>query len=111
MQAPGRAGPFAQEATTARLTKREVERLLADYDADPVAALTASLRRLTGLAGASWDELVPLATSDHDRRAALLAADGRALDDLARELNELRQLDAHRLAVEASRGLGEPWST
>jgi hypothetical protein len=80
---------------TKRLTKRDVERLLADYDADPVAALTVALRRVTGASDTvPWPDLVALATADPDRRTALLREDVAALDDLARELNELRGLEA-----------------
>ena len=77
----------------ARLTKRDAERLLADYDADPVGALTVALRITTGRRNAGWDELVASATDDPQRRAALVTRDVFALDALARELNELRGLD------------------
>jgi hypothetical protein len=78
---------------TKRLTKRDVERLLADYDADPVGALTVALRRATGAVDtASWADVVALATADPHRREALLRGDVAALDELARELNELRGL-------------------
>jgi AmiR/NasT family two-component response regulator len=74
-----------------RLTKRAVERLLADYDTDPVGALTTALRAVL-VCDASWPDLVVLATDDADRRTRLLALDVDALDGLARELNELRGL-------------------
>jgi hypothetical protein len=82
----------------ARLTKRDVEQLLATYDDDPVGALTVALRRLVATAdpsapGASWPQLVAIAIDDPQRRASLLAADVDALDDLARELIERRGLD------------------
>jgi hypothetical protein len=77
----------------ARLTKRDAERLLADYDADPVGALTVAVRIATGRPDAGWAELVTSVTDDPQRRAALAARDLGALDALARELNELRGLD------------------
>ena len=49
-----------------RLSKRDVETLLATFDDDPVAALEIALRRLCGRPGAGFDELV-----------ALLAGSGR----------------------------------
>jgi hypothetical protein len=79
--------------------------MLATYDDDPVAALRTALHSITGRSGASWEELVHVAAADHERRAALLAADPDALDDLVRELNELRQLDARRLARETMQRL------
>ena len=82
----------------ARLTKRDVEQLLATYDDDPVGALTVALRRVvadrdSSAAGASWPQVVVLAVDDPVRRARLLARDVDALDELARELNERRGLD------------------
>ena len=82
-----------EHRVTRRLTKRDVERLLAGYDADPVGALTDALRVVTGAGDAEWDELVELATDDARRRAALAARDVAALDSLAAELNELRALE------------------
>ena len=78
---------------TRRLTKRDVERLLGDYDADPVGALSAALRVVTGVRDATWDALVALATDDPARQAALASRDVAALDGLAAELNELRTLE------------------
>jgi hypothetical protein len=77
----------------ARLTKHDAERLLADYDADPVGALTVAVQIATGRHDAGWDELVASVTDDPHRRAALVARDVSALDALARELNELRGLE------------------
>ena len=75
-----------------RLTKADVERLLDGYDADPVGALTVALRRVHDTEG-EWPELVAAAVGDPGRRRSLLDRDVGALDDLARELNELRGLD------------------
>ena len=73
----------------ARLTKRDVEQLLATYDEDPVGALTIALRRVVAdrdasTSGASWPQVVVLAVDDPVRRARLLARDVSALDELAR---------------------------
>lgn len=78
---------------TARLGKRNVERLLATYDGDPSAALADALRIVLGMPEASWTQLLAAAPFDDTRRHALERLDQRALDALARELNELRTLD------------------
>ncbi len=65
--------------------------MLNDYDADPVGALTAALRRVLGAPDATWPELVQQAPVNQTRAAALLVGEHGALDSLAAELNELRQ--------------------
>jgi hypothetical protein len=77
----------------ARLTKREVEVLLRDFDADPISALTVALRVILDRPGAEWPELVAAAQLSDTRAAALLTGEQRTLDGLAAELNELRTLD------------------
>ncbi|MFM8268306.1 MAG: hypothetical protein ACKOA2_09830 [Ilumatobacteraceae bacterium] len=72
------------------LRKAEVERLLRDYDADPLAALTDALRIVLDAPTATWAELVRRAAFDDARRALLLAGDQSTLDGLAAELNEQR---------------------
>lgn len=72
------------------LRKAEVERLLRDYDPDPLAALTDALRIVLDAPAATWAELVGRAAFDDERRALLLAGDQSALDGLAAELNEQR---------------------
>lgn len=74
------------------LRKRDVEALLASYDHDPVAALTAALRVVLALPHAGFDELLAVAPIDDLRRSLLARHDLAALDDLARELNETRTL-------------------
>lgn len=74
------------------LRKRDVEALLASYDHDPVAALTAALRVVLALPHAGFDELLAAAPIDDVRRVGLARHDLAALDDLARELNETRTL-------------------
>jgi len=69
-----------------------VERLLAEYEGDPVGALTRALQ-VALESDASWPELIEAATKDVARRRQLLALDVGALDGLVRELNELRGLD------------------
>lgn len=74
----------------ARLRKAEAEALLADYDDDPVAALTAALRAALDEPGAGWEALVRrLPPSWH---TPLLGRSPEALDALAAELNETRAI-------------------
>ncbi len=75
-----------------RLKKAQVEALLRDFDADPVAALTAALRVVLEQPSAQWKELLAVAAFPNARRARLLAGDQDALDELAAELNEARDL-------------------
>jgi hypothetical protein len=71
-----------------RLTKRDVERLTDDYDADPVAALTRALRVITATAGASWAELVEICPLP--LRAGLANHEIATLDALLRLCIETR---------------------
>jgi len=78
--------------TITRLSKRDVEALLSNYDAAAVAALTVALGRVLDQSGATWPELLNIAPFTDTRRAALLVGEQGALDALAAELNELRSL-------------------
>jgi hypothetical protein len=71
-----------------KLRKADVEVMLATYDTDPVGALTVALRLALDRDGATWEDL--LGALNDPRRAALLAREPAALDQLAAELNELR---------------------
>ena len=75
------------------MKKREVEHLLASYDADPIAALCAALRIVLDMPDADWPALVAAAPLDAPRRELLLGGDQASLDDLAQELNERRGLE------------------
>ena len=77
----------------AALTKAQVERLLDDYDADPIGALTTALRRVLRMPDATWPELLAAAPIDAGRRQLLLSGDQASLDRLAAELNERRGLE------------------
>ena len=77
----------------AALTKAQVERLLADYDADPIGAVTTALRRVLRMPDATWPELLAAAPIDAGRRQLLLSGDQASLDRLAAELNERRCLE------------------
>src|SRR3954454_8530625 len=81
---------------TVRLKKRDVERLLNDYDGDPIAALTAALRTTLAMPPATRESLLGAAPIGSDERERLLKGELAALDRLAVELNERRCLDDHR---------------
>ena len=74
------------------LTKRDVEDLMNDYDANPQQALMFALRIATGLPNASWKTLVNHASPDPDHRELLYGANQACLDQLAQQLNERRTL-------------------
>jgi hypothetical protein len=79
-----------------RLSKLDVETLLARYDDNPVAAVETALRRLCNRPLAGYDELIGVLVGmgrlTTDRERALLAREVAALDGLAAELNETRSL-------------------
>jgi hypothetical protein len=77
----------------ARLSKRDAERLIGDYDTDPIAALTTALRITLDMPDATWAQLLVAAPIDDVRRRMLGSADEASLDALATELNERRGLD------------------
>lgn len=89
-------GTVDRGTAIARLKKVHVERLLADYDTDPIAALTAALRIVLDMPEAGWGALLDATTIDAERRQHLLSADEASLDRLAAELNERRGFDAPR---------------
>jgi hypothetical protein len=72
------------------LKKRDVEAMLAGYEADPVGALTDALRLALDLPDSDWTALVKAAGFGCARRIRLQAADPAALDELLVDLNELR---------------------
>ena len=74
------------------LRKRDVESLLAAYDGDPVGALASAMRIVLEMPGEVFPALVRAAGFPPERQQRLLAHDVRALDELARELNETRTL-------------------
>jgi hypothetical protein len=92
--------------TIARLKKRDVECLLADYDADPVDALTNALRITLDQPDASWRALLAAAPITAARRQLLLDEEQHALDALVVELNELRGLGELPENTPASRQVG-----
>ena len=70
--------------------------MLAAYDTDPIAALTAALRIVLDMPDGGWAALVAAAPIDEDRRGRLLSHDVSSLDQLTAELNEFRSLDTSR---------------
>ena len=73
-----------------QLSKKDVEQLLNNYDANPQSALVCALRIVTGMPDASWTSLIEVSEYDHATRERLLALDPTSLDRLAQLLNEQR---------------------
>jgi hypothetical protein len=78
------------------LKKRDVERLMTDYDTDPVGALTAALQVTLDRPDLEWTALVKLAGFGCARRIRLQARETAALDELLVELNEARSVRSER---------------
>ena len=75
-----------------RLKKAHVEALLGDYDTDAIGALTAALRIVLDKPAGDWNALLDAAKFSDGRRERLQLGEQTALDALAAELNEARQL-------------------
>jgi hypothetical protein len=75
-----------------RLTKLDVELMLATYDDDPIEALSRALSLRVGREGLGLDQLLVEAGLSEARTAMLMAREQRALDELLAELNERRTL-------------------
>ena len=78
------------------LKKSDVERMMADYDRDPVTSLTTALRVTLDQPDLEWTALVKLAGFNCARRIRLQAHETAALDELLVELNEARTVNAGR---------------
>jgi hypothetical protein len=75
-----------------RLRKADVERLLDGFDRDPIGVLTGALTQLLQIDNPGWAPLITLCSFSPDRADALQRADQNALDELLRDLNELRTI-------------------
>ena len=80
----------------ARLSKSQAEALLAAYDASPIDSLTSALRIALDAPAMEWAALLDLADFSAARQQRLLRGEAVALDELAAELNEVRDVAAHR---------------
>jgi hypothetical protein len=78
------------------LKKRDVERLMADYDQNPVGALTAALQVALDEPELEWTALVKAAGFSCARRIRLQAQETAALDELLVQLNEARAIQPER---------------
>lgn len=79
---------FAAMSSARNLAKRDVEKLMNDYDSDPRLALQTALRVVSGRPHSSFETLVRLLGLPND----LPTGDVVAMDRLARDLNENRGL-------------------
>ncbi len=76
-----------------QLNKNDVETLLRNYDTNPVLALTTALQIVLGLPFGSWSDLILAMPIANSRQHHLIAHDPHHLDQLVKELNELRGLN------------------
>jgi hypothetical protein len=88
--APYIARRIAAQRLACRLSKRDVEMLMARFDEDPYGALSNALRIALGRPNASFETLVRLAPIDPAWRGDAIAGHVAALDRLAGLLNETR---------------------
>lgn len=75
-----------------KLSKRDVEALLREYDNNPVESLHAALRILIPNCPSEWRETVALLPVSDDEKNALQKRDIGALDSLVKQLVETRGL-------------------
>lgn len=75
-----------------KLSKREVEALLAEYDKDPASALLAALQILIPERPDNWEEAVNSLPLDDATKRQLRDRSLAALDSLVKQLVETRSL-------------------
>jgi hypothetical protein len=75
-----------------KLSKRDVEALLREYDNNPVAALHTALRILIPSCPSEWRETVAFLPVSDDEKNALQKREIGALDALVKKLVETRGL-------------------
>ncbi|MSO31890.1 MAG: SET domain-containing protein-lysine N-methyltransferase [Ilumatobacteraceae bacterium] len=73
-----------------KLKKNDVEQLLLGYDNNPISSITDALQIVLGKTFCQWPSLIAALPIDADRQRLLLTKDSQYLDQLVRELNELR---------------------
>lgn len=81
---------IAASGLARKLTKNDVEKLLLDYDKNPISSITNVLRIVLGKTFCQWPDLIAALPIDADRQRLLLTEDSQHLDHLMQELNELR---------------------
>lgn len=86
------ARKMAAIAMATSLSKRDVERMLDEYDSDPLAALLTAMRIVIGRPFATWQTAALECGASANKQQQLLNFDLGAFDDLARELNETRTI-------------------
>jgi hypothetical protein len=75
-----------------KLSKRDVEALLVEYDNNPIASLHAALGVLIPNCPASWEEAVDLLPIDEHQKQLLRHRNIEQLDALVKQLVETRCL-------------------
>lgn len=75
-----------------KLSKRDVEALLAEYDSSPTDALLCALKILLPQRPSTWNEAVGLLDIDDATKTALRNENTSALDALVKQFVETRSL-------------------
>ena len=83
---------IASRAKATALSKRDVERMLDEFDRSPQDALLTAMRIVIGRPNAAWNTAVLEYCDDAKKRQQLLNFEQSGLDDLVRELNETRMI-------------------
>ena len=81
---------IAASGRARKLKKKDVEKLLLEYDKSPVSSITEALQIVLGKTFCQWPDLIAALPIDADRQRLLLTEDSQHLDHLVQELNELR---------------------
>ena len=75
-----------------KLSKRDVEALLAEYDKDPVSSLLSALQLLLPERPSNWEEAISALSIDDAKKQELRSHSIDALDSLVKQLVETRSL-------------------
>ena len=75
-----------------KLSKRDVEALLAEYDNNPAGALLTSLQVLIPNCPTKWEDAVEMLNVEAATKANLRACTLSAMDELVKQLVETRGL-------------------
>lgn len=81
---------MAASGLARKLKKKDVEKLLLNYDKNPISSITEALQIVLGRTFCQWPDLITALPIDAVRLQLLLAKDSQHLDHLVQELNELR---------------------
>ena len=81
---------IAASGLARKLKKNDVEKLLLNYDKNPISSITEALQIVLGRTFYQWPDLIAALPIDAVRQQLLLTKESQHLDYLVQELNELR---------------------